>query len=282
MHHLPLVALFAAVATASSLRGDNSTNNCANDPNSPDCKATYLQDVCAPGTYSADINLQAPCNMQRDILYECMYGQKANVGKHGLEIPSGKPKSPSIQRDCICQGFYFDVTQGCEDCYQAHGAGQHDVLPSSVLSALSSSYCAATATPTAGIADYQLKFLNKPQYKTLLSSSSGTATSTFSDPIGNKTDVSLYWTAPVSGTAILNVGEFTGTATPTTTDVQNGQIVATAQATGTANTVAQPTGMTQTGSVQSAGTTTTSGGAARQTEAAFAGVLGLVGVVAML
>jgi hypothetical protein len=101
--------------------------------------------------------------------------------------------------------------------------------------------------------------------------------------------VSLYWTAPVTDTAILDVGAFTGNAKPTTTNVQKGQIVATAStsAQNTAKTTAivktgTLAGTAQTGASQSTGTTTTSGIAARQTEAVFAGVLGLVGVVAML
>lgn len=288
MHRIPLVALFASLATATLLGRDVSQKECKKHPNSRECENKYLQNICAPGLSNADTNLKAPCNIHAYIGLECTYGQKINVNKNGLEIPTGKTKSNSTQRLCICESEYFNAALGCVACFQAHGGAQDEPVPSSVINSLSSAYCAATATPSLGIFDYQQVYLDKPQFSSLLSSSSGTATSTFSDPIGNKTDVSLYWTAPVTGTAILDIGEFTGTAKPTTTDVLKGEIVATASpsaqntatTTGTGNTAVQTTG--QTGASPSAGTTTTSGMAARQTEAIFAGVIGLVGVVAML
>lgn len=286
MYRISQIALFASLATASLLHRDVSEKACKKHPNGRDCESEYLQDICAPNALTADFNFDAPCNIGVYIAYECTYGQKIHVNNTGLEKPSSKPQSSSAQRLCVCESLYFDAVQGCEDCYEAHGAG---LVPHSVLSSMSSAYCAATATPTVGILEFGQDFLAKPQFSSIFSSNSAAATSTFSDPIGNKTDVTLYWTAPVSGTAILDVGAFTGTAKPTTTNVQNGQIVATAStsAQNTAETTAVATtgnlaGTAQTGASQSTGTTTTSGIAARQTEAVFAGVLGLVGVVAML
>lgn len=290
MYRISLIAIFASLATASLLNRDISNEACKKHPNGKDCEFEYLQSICRPESSTGDINLDAPCNIYPYIAIECVYGQKPHMIKNGLETPKGKPQSNSTQRLCICESSYWDAVQGCEECFTKHGgSGQEAPLPSNLISSMSSAYCAATATPTLGLSEFQASYLNRPQFSSIFSSNSATPTSTFSDPIGNKTDVSLYWTAPVTDTAILDVGAFTGTAKPTTTNVQKGQIVATAStsAQNTAKTTAivktgTLAGTAQTGASQSTGTTTTSGIAARQTEAVFAGVLGLVGVVAML
>ena len=252
---------------------------------------SHLDSVCQPGMSSASVDFNAPCNVWTYLLLACAYGQKIPVDKFGLEMPKGPMQSNSSQRLCVCESQYWAAAQGCSDCYKAHGAGE-DVglaLPHTLISSMSSSYCAATATPTLGLVEFQASFVEKPQFKSLFSSNTAKPTSTFSDPIGNKTAVSLYYTGLATGSTALNIGEFTGTVSPTTTNVEKGQIVPTATSTKAPNTAKTTatgkatlvaTGRQNTSAVTS--TTSTGGTGARQTEAALAGVLGLVGVVAML
>lgn len=280
-------ALFASVGAASILARDVS-KFCKK--HLAQCAENHLSSICAPNLNSANIDLNIPCNIQQYLLVECAYGAKPNISKFGIEIPNGVMQSNDTQRLCICESQYFEVLEGCESCFQKHGAGVglgvSDYIPNNIISSMSSAYCAASPTPTLGFFDYQLLYVSKPQFSSILSSTTGTAKSTFSDPLGNKTAVSLYYTASVTGSAALDVGEFltTGTVKPTTTSLKDGEIVATASANAAtkAATSTQTTTGAQTGASTGASTTTTSGIAARQTEAVFAGVLGLVGVVAML
>ena len=278
------LALFASLCTASLL-------SCKKHPHSKFCEFDYLVSVCQPGFNSADVDLNAPCNVHDNLGMACEYGQKINVGKTGLEFPKGPMQSNSTQRLCICESQYFEAFHGCTDCIKAHGAGEvHGLaLPSDIINSMSSAYCAATATPSLGLFDFQESFLAKPQFKSIFSLTSTAQTSEmFSDPLGNKTDVSLYYTGAATGSAALDIWRFTGTASPTTTVVEKGQIVATANtkapttakatAKGTATQVATGRQSTSPGT----STTSTGGSGARQTDAALAGVLGLVGVVAML
>jgi hypothetical protein len=285
MHCIYALALFAALSTAAHRNGVS--KECKKHPNSMDCEIEYLNSICLPGFQSKDIDLNAPCNMALYIGIECVYGSKPNITKHGIEDPRGPMVSNHTQQLCICESQYFESTIGCESCFNKHGGSSNAgiALPLNVISSLSSAYCAATATPI-GIDDFQNSYMQKPQFSTLFpSSSSGTSvTATFSDPLANSTAISLYYTATVTGSEALDVGVFTGTGT-TTTLVSDGQIVATAAANNvktTASTSTLTTAATQGGNSGSSSTTSTSGIGTRQTEAAFAGVLGLIGVVALL
>jgi hypothetical protein len=290
MLQIGILALFASLSTA-SLLGHDVPKSCKKDPNSMQCEFDYLDSVCQPDWMSGeDWTANAPCNVQGYLFYACQYGQQLHANKTGVKIPNGPMQSNNTQRLCICESQYFEAVEGCMDCYKAHGAseGFGFALPHSLISSMSSTYCAATATPTLGLSDFQLSFMEKPQFKSLFSSNTAKATSTFSDPLGNKTDVSLYYTGAATGSAALDIGKFTGTASPTTTAIEKGQIVETAStkapttamatAKGTVTQVATGRHSTTPGT----STTSTGGSGAQQTQAALAGVLGLVGVVAML
>ncbi len=291
MLQIATVAIFTALCTASILeRTVEGSKFCKKHPSSKNCEFNYLASICYPGMYTSDVDLNAPCIVEAYLGLACGYGQKITVNKTGFESPNGPMQSKDAQRLCICESQYFEALQGCSDCFEAHGGDNTPgvVFPINVISSMSSAYCAATATPTLGFYDYELSYLDKPQFNSIFSSIMASATSTFLDPIGNKTGVSLYYTGAATRSAALNIGEFTGTAAPTTTLIMNGQIVATASLmtstggktsmTGQATQVATERPSTSAGKA----TTSTGNSGARQTEAVLAGVLGLVGVVVML
>lgn len=145
------------------------------------------------------------------------------------------------------------------------------------ISRISSRYCAATVTPTAGLADYLFTIASSLEPSTTPTVSAQSSVS-FLDSIGNKTEVSYYYTPSVSGSAAWVVAQPTGASssvTYSTTNVENGQIVATASA----NNAAASGG----GGTGSGAQSTESGSSAAKHEAmAAAGLLGLVGVVVLL
>ena len=287
MHTVFALALFASLSTATL--HNRALKDCEKHPNSVTCEAEYLDSICSPGFRSKDVDLDAPCNMVNYIGVECVYGSKPNITTHGIQDPQGQMLSNRTQQLCICESQYFESTLGCESCLNKHGGSSHIglAIPFEVISSMSAAYCAASATPI-GIIDFQFSYLQKPQFSTYFSSasSSGSAAATFSDPLANSTAISLYYTATVTGSEALDVGVFTGTGTAlqTTVMMSDGHIVATAtvNAKTTASTSTLTTGATQGGAETSSSTTSTSGLGTRQTEAAFAGVLGLIGVVALL
>ena len=162
------------------------------------------------------------------------------------------------------------------------------MVPVEFITSMSSAYCAATATPTLGLLAYQDSFRSKPQFKSIFGSTTGEAkaTQTFSDPLANSTAVRLYFTPAVTGSAALDIGVFTETVKPSTTSVKDGQIVATANT--AADTEMKTTSTkvvkgTQEATKAGKSTTATTGNVgARQSGAALAGVLGLLGAVALL
>lgn len=289
MQAIFLIALLVSFSTASLLNRALS-KECKNHPNSAECESTYLDSVCMPGSNSKDVNLDFPCNQALYIGVECVYGSKPNITNDGIDISLDAPTlSNSTQRLCICESQYFETNIGCISCFTKHGGeGEFGVFRPNVISSMSSAYCAASATPTLGIFEYQFQYLNKPQFSTLFpsSSSSGSRTSTFSDPLADSTAVSLYYTAAVTGTDAVDVGAFTatGTALQTTISIRDGYIVATAStnANTAPTTSTATTGATQGGASPSDSTTSTSGIGSRHTEAAFAGVLGMIGAIALL
>jgi hypothetical protein len=191
------------------------------------CDSVYdeLTDVCLPLTSGGLPDFNAPCNGMLAIQYQCAFGPaaglslvnqifSANSSDSDLNVPT--EQSNSTQRDCICSSQFFNAVNGCLACQKGHGdLSARDVTPS-YISSVSSAYCAATFTPTAGLADY-LAGIPEP------TSTNTAATSAFSDPIGNKTAVSLYYNAPVTGTSVYLIPTSTGAV-----KTSGGQIVATA------------------------------------------------------
>lgn len=247
--------------------------------------ANIVQAVCFPNstTDATKADPNAPCNAYVFMQSECIYGtdnglkaaQDAlnSVWRSPLrKRDAGPPQlSNDTQRQCVCQSQIFDAFKGCQACINKHSSGAAlpaDVLPGGILpgndqmDALSKSYCAVTATPTAGFGEELYGLVSDvPGEQT----TSVSTTLTVSDPLGNKTDVSLYYTPTVTGKAFWCPAIPTGS--PFTS---NGQIVAATTATGSCTDVA------------AAASATRSSGADRLTVVGGGALMVLGGLVAVL
>ncbi|TKA79505.1 hypothetical protein B0A55_02447 [Friedmanniomyces simplex] len=310
MQHLTLLTLGLAAASSASLLARQIQ---CSDPTSDNClqqESDYLQQVCMPTNSTGDPDFNAPCNQVQAITVECIYGStglssltssgaSSNSG-YGSDGLGGSPArlSNSTQRECVCESQFFGILAGCNDCYNAHGGAQDGVLgtvaPSFYASA-SSSYCAVTNTPTVGFDDVLYGFATGSVGSSVASAASTASASSFSDPVGNKTAVSYYFTPSVTGSSAWIVAQATesvsnstasgsgsasGSASSQSASVatSNGQIVATAGA-------ASKTSGSATGTASGAsGTASTTGssGAGKQEAAAVAGVIALAGFVILL
>ncbi|KAK3618015.1 hypothetical protein LTR56_024925 [Elasticomyces elasticus] len=264
MQHLTLLTLgLAAASSASSMKRQL---QCSTDPTSDDCQmqeADYIQHVCNPANATGYPDFNAPCNQIQAITLQCMYGpaglsalqgdvSDASYGSDD-EDNSVETQSNSTQQECICQSQWFNIAAGCNDCYNAHGASGGDNivgdLAPSLFASLSSSYCAVTNTPTMGFDEVLYGLATGSVASSLASVASTASPSTFSDPIGNQTAVSYYYTPSITGSAAWVLAQATSSATSaggsesgsetasssgssetTSVATSNGQIVATAAA----------------------------------------------------
>ncbi|KAK5706492.1 hypothetical protein LTR97_001481 [Elasticomyces elasticus] len=264
MQHLTLLTLgLAAASSASSMKRQL---QCSTDPTSDDCQmqeADYIQHVCNPVNATGYPDFNAPCNQIQAITLQCMYGpaglsalqgdvSDASYGSDD-EDNSVETQSNSTQQECICQSQWFNIAAGCNDCYNAHGASGSDNivgdLAPSLFASVSSSYCAVTNTPTMGFDEVLYGLATGSVASSLASVASTASPSTFSDPIGNQTAVSYYYTPSITGSAAWVLAQATSSATSaggsesgsetasssgssetTSVATSNGQIVATAAA----------------------------------------------------
>lgn len=133
------------------------------------------------------------------------------------------------------------------DCARLHGAPPGVYIPTTVVNALSSSYCGGSAT--LGFSAFLESFINSTTINY------GSAT-TGVDVIGNRTDVSLYYTASSASNG-------TGTVTTTSASTSaSGSSQASAGSTGGTVVVAATTGSTTASSSGSGSTGSTTGTAA--------------------
>lgn len=283
MRHTTAACILTAIAAVSNAKYLVRRQDMGQSDLSP--LDVYFADVCLPVDSSADPDYSAPCNGLGAVDFQCAYGSAAfsagvsdNNSSDVTQPLERNRTSPSSQQVCYCQSQWFNLYEGCLDCANKHGVSA--ALPqisASALTSFSSSYCAASATPTT---DFDV-YLNSVFSDLVKSVESGTAT-TFTDPIGNKTDVSLYYTASVTGSNAYIVsqaaptGASATTTASTTVNTSGGQIVATA-----ANGSNGGSGAAATSS-----SATSSGLAAAATPClekfAIAGVMGLAGAVIML
>lgn len=298
MQRISFLALCLSAAASASLF--KRQVQCS-DYTSEDCldrEGEYSEEVCMPTNSSGYPDFNAPCVAVQAITAQCIYGSAglSLLTGNGYGDPTEEEPatlSNSTQRDCICESQFFAETLGCEDCYTAHGlaeiAGDVNV---GLISSISSQYCAVTNTPTAGIADVLYSYATASSQST---SSASADTSSFSDPIGNKTAVSYYFTPSVTGSAAYVVAQATGSASTsgitggsassgsasslsTSLRTSDGQIVPTAAT----NAQGSASGSGSASSSAATASTTGSSGAGKQEVAAVAGVIALAGVVAML
>lgn len=240
--------------------------NCTAHPLSDAClgwQVVYLDSVCSPPTANASLDLTYPCNQQTILREQCTYGKtldqiwNTTSGDWAKNPGDGwTAQSVENQRLCACESDFFDTLAGCSDCYSTHGA-TIDLYDEDAVSSISSSYCAASATPTVGLEKMLAKYGNDTASSVLSVASDKASTSTFSDPMMGSTAVSYYYTPAVTGTAVFDIAGVTKGAEPTETNVSHGQITS------------------ENGAVAF-------GGSWVPVKVAAAALLGLAGVVAML
>jgi len=271
----------SAAASASVLRRQV---HCSN-PGSFQCEQeiqNYLSEVCMPINATGGPDFNAPCVAAQLIEFECMYGSRGvdfvlGNDPNGASYSEQAPPllSNATQRDCLCESQFFNEVQGCLDCYTAHGGEAFgDGINTKQLSSMRSSYCAVTNTPTQGLAEVLYSLVPTT------SSASSSATSTFSDPIGNKTAVSYYFTPSVTGSAAWSVAEATMSASNMTAVGSSGTST-TSMSVFTSNGQIVPTAGASSASGSAKGTSTSSGSGPQET-AAVAGMIALAGFVALL
>ncbi|EME48038.1 hypothetical protein DOTSEDRAFT_105468, partial [Dothistroma septosporum NZE10] len=242
----------------------------------------YISSVCSPTNSTGYPDWSAPCNAAQAIEVQCMYGEAyfqqllTQYGAGGSltkrqssdsgDDQDAPMQSNATQRTCICQSQFWDQASGCADCFKTHGASEADAgLTNNDIASLSSQYCAASTTPTLGLDQW---FFQYAQSAISTSATTSAASSSFSDPIGNKTDVSLYFTPSVTGSAAYVVAQATG-STMSSASAVSGQIKATASANNAA-------------ASGKASSTSSGSGAGRTEAAAVAGLIGVAGLVALL
>ena len=195
MNHLTILALALAGANAAGLSKRQYSES-----------DDYLQQVCAPADEAGNRDWSAPCNAVLSIQYECGYGTAGgelirnpprDIDDQYGDDDEGPPEQPyDAQRICVCQSQFRDQVTGCMKCFKDHGGVEgNDWFSPSLIDPAMNDYCNASAPATESFADFLFTHV-MPDGETDTESES----STFSDPIGNKTDVSLYFTPSVTGT----------------------------------------------------------------------------------
>ncbi|KAF2162151.1 hypothetical protein M409DRAFT_27534 [Zasmidium cellare ATCC 36951] len=279
----------------------------------PSPYSSPAEEACNPSNSSGLPDFNAPCNAVIAIEYQCIYGpdyltaaqssgpynrlrrrqsSSSDDDSDDSDDDSLPEQNNSTQRTCICESQFFAQVQGCANCYSAHGSPQgidDGLSDASALASLSSAYCAASATPTLGLADYLFDWADS--YNASHPATATATASTMSDAIGNRTDVSLYFTPSVTGTAAWLIAEATSGASSgmgsfASENTSGGMIVPTASA----NNAAAASGAQTTGGASGSGASGASGSGASATSsaggavvtAAGVGMLGLAGLVAML
>lgn len=290
------IALAVALASSTSALNIFPRQNRASDF----AISNYLTEVCLPTNASGSPDLNAPCAAVQLITAECVYGAAGLQQIAGGTDPESSYRfegdastlDNSTQRTCVCESQFYNQLVGCNDCYKAHGAppsGINGYLSEDFLHSASSSYCAVTNTPTAGFADVLYAYATGSYASSIVAAAStASSTSSFSDRLGNRTAVSLYFTPSVTGSAAWVVAEATESASTGSTSgsgsvislsmstmTSDGQIVATADATQTGS----PSG---TASGASGTASTTNNAAGKQEVAAICGVVVMAGFVAVL
>lgn len=212
-----------------------------------------------PKSAAGHIDFSMPCWAMRAIEWQCFNGPDAfeyfrtryeNLGSRSKDSMQGwEFQSPEVIRTCLCSSQYADMLFGCGSCHKEHGLptrmmrSDQVTLNSTLLQDAMRKYCDADTTPTEdGMDDAMLEVLGSPYDPDLQSSDAAeTSASSFHDPIGNATDVSLYFTPSMTGsaahiidmpTASFGEGETrsNGLYTYSSLPTSDGQVVPTAQA----------------------------------------------------
>lgn len=190
-----LLALGAAVAHANILKRQY---NSSDEDVSPGQE--YFEEVCLPLDTSDNPDLSTPCWQVQSIEWQCIYGSETSYDQTSVSNSSGSGNwsalPPREQQLCFCDSEFWQAIDGCVACADSHGVtGAIPDFSPGAVSSFSASYCAASNTATVELAD--ALYTGLASYIT--SSYPIITATTFTDPIGNKTEVSRYWTASATG-----------------------------------------------------------------------------------
>lgn len=281
MKRSAIIALAVASASASASAGIFQKRQVYDGPDSEDPEeqfSYYISDVCRPRNSTGGLDFNAPCNAMLAIQSQCEYGPNAfekmfliqPVDDGDIELDDPPMLSNETQRACICQSQHTDMMMGCLACYKEHGGTDEEVLkaPDQIQTAMDA-YCKADEPATQQFEEVFMNAIGADDDETTyISPSTSASSTTFSDPIGNSTAVSLYYTPSVTGTAAympaVPTPESSGgdDASYTSTSVSDGQIVPTAAG--------------------SEGKASESDSGAAQTAMAQVGAMGAAGIAALM
>jgi hypothetical protein len=164
----------------------------------------HLNNVCQPIDESGARDFSAPCNAMYSIEYECSFGPAGGAmirgpphGDDDDEVePSMQPNE--TQRVCICQSQIRDMMDGCMKCNKAHGGLEgEDWFASSLIDSAMDTYCNTSAPATVAFNDFIFERVEGGEASA--TEASEAEYTTYSDSVGNATDVSLYFTPSVTG-----------------------------------------------------------------------------------
>lgn len=272
-----------AIAGSSASISDKRQLFEASEPTQEDQFNAQIQSVCLPRNSSDMLDFNAPCNALRAIQAQCMIGSdglKYLNPQHADEYDDPDQLPVETQRACICQSQHTDMMIGCFACFKEHGSTNVEfVTTPDKIHSFMEDYCDADK-PARDYANAIIELAPEDEDDTSSTTSSdSSAATTFTDPIGNTTDVSLYYTPSVTGTAAYIPAVPTpegsvANATYTSMSTSDGQIVPTAGASGNDGSA----GSEET----SGGSTTESDSGAVQTAMAQAGAMGAMGIAALM
>lgn len=272
-----------------------------------DCVSNACQPP--PSASGGQIDWSIPCWAANAIQMQCNFGPEAlewfkdastnrNLDPHLTN--QWVPQPPELARACLCSSRFAEMTLGCGICCEKHGSEpivgfNHGLTANeTVQNEIMKQYCDLDAEPTKeslgkafenAVGSSPDASLRGAKSSAAASPSSSSSFS-FYDPIGNATDVSLYFTPSVAGSSAYVVAMptlsasddgkrhtnawFTYTSLPTS----GGQIVPTADAASATD---------EDENAESVGGTTTAAAGAVQTAMAYSGLgIGAFGIVAAM
>jgi hypothetical protein len=288
MNRLSVFALAFAAANASLL---NKRQGFSSD--APSETADPVSDICLALDETGKSDMNLPCNQIVSIQYQCLGGPKLGDSWRNQSFDNNDDSEETeilpneAQRVCICQSQHNDLIKGCAECFRVHGGiSPENSLTDDQIHEVMDKYCDANTPATESYADVvsQLLFMG-PNWGEISNSSADSTT--YSDPIGSATDVSLYFTASVTGSAAYIPGLPTGSPsnmTYTSSSTSGGLIVPTAvgnEKEGSSSGGEESTSASSSGG-SSGSETASSDGGAMQTAMAHPGAIGALGLAAMI
>lgn len=255
----------------------------------------HISNTCSPWDDSGVLDWNAPCNALTAIQYDCHFGpgtkdlipnrevgEKLEEGDEVtiMQVLESVPDMLPLdaQRACICQSQHNDMLDGCMACAKAHGGNEnlHWVSDSRIQDAMET-YCDAEFPATVDYIAYYMMYI-VPYMDDMPVEST-----TYSDPIGSATDVSLYFTPSMTGTeayvpALPTPQSSGGNITFTSTRVSSGQIIPTASG----SEVVESSDAASTDVAESGSESATVEAAAMPTAMAQSGAIGVLGLAALV